>query len=129
MSMKRFLILSILIAFVTVSCAGPNKVGWTKRDFRRDKFEKDREECIQTLNNNLYSYSQTSGVVDDCLARKGYQYQPQFESSFDKKSTADKKDTAETVGKVLLGIVVIAVAVPLFVVLLGLGEPRGTFKH
>ena len=119
--MKRFLILSILIVFVTVSCAGPNKVGWTKHDFRRDKFEKDREECIQTLNNNLYSYSQTSGVVDYCLAVKGYQYQPQSESYF------DKKDTAETVGKVLLGIAVIVVMVPLFVGLLALGEPRGTF--
>ena len=118
--MKRFLILSILIAFVTVSCAGPNKVGWTKRDFRRDKFEKDREECIQTLNNNLDT--QTSGVFDDCLARKGYEYQTQPESPL------DKEDKVKTVGKVLLGVAVIVVAVPLLVVLLALGEPRGTFK-
>jgi len=110
--MKRFLILSILIAFVTVSCAGPNKAGWTKRDFRSDKFGKDREECIQTLNNNLDSYSQTSGVVDDCLAMKGYQYQPQSESSFDKEDTGDEKDTAKTVVKVLLCIVLVP---PLFV--------------
>lgn len=100
--MKRFLLLSILIVFVTVSCAGPNKVGWTKRDFRRDQFEKDREECVQALNNKSYSYSQTSGVVDDCLARKGYQYHPSPESSFDKK--ADEEITMETVGKVFLGI-------------------------
>ncbi len=41
--MKRFLILSILIIFLTVSCAGPNKVkvGWTKPDFRQDQFEND----------------------------------------------------------------------------------------
>jgi hypothetical protein len=102
--MKRFLIWSILIVFVTASCAGPNKAGWTKRDFRQDKFEKDREDCIQTLNNNLYSYSQTSGVVDDCLAMKGYQYQPQSE----KAKTAE---VAKTVGKVLLGTAVAAVAV------------------
>jgi len=128
--MKRLLILSILIVFVTVSCAGPNKVGWTKRDFRRDQFEKDREECVQTLNNNLYSYSQTSGVVDDCLARKGYQYQPLSESSFDKKGTADNKGTAKAVAEVLLGIVVIAIAVPLVIVCAGHGElPRGTFRH
>jgi hypothetical protein len=131
MGMKRFLIMSILFVFVTVSCAGPNKVGWTKPNFRQDQFEKDREECIQTLNNNLYSYSQTSGVVDDCLAMKGYQYQPQSESSFDKKESADEKDAAKTVGKVLLTIGVIAVAVPLLVLCIGLGElphARGTFK-
>ena len=129
--MKRFLILSILIVFVTVSCAGPSKVGWAKPDFRQDQFEKDRKECIQTLNNNLYSYSQTSGVVDDCLAMKGYQYQPQFESSFYKKGTADKEDTsdkkvtAENVVKGLLLTAFIIVMVPLF--LLAHSEPQGTF--
>jgi len=124
--MKRFLILSILIVFVTVSCAGPNKVGWTKRDFRQDQFEKDREECIQTLNNNLYSYAETSGVVDDCLAMKGYQYQPPLESSFDKE--ADEKITLETVGKVLLGIVLIPVLTSLVIVSFG-EVPHGTFKR
>jgi hypothetical protein len=111
--MKRFLISFILIVFVTVGCAGPNKVGWTKRDFRHDQFEKDREECIQILNNNLYSYSQTSGVVEDCLAKKGYQYQPPLESSFDKE--ADEKIIAE-IGKVLLGIVLVS----LYVLLVGI---------
>jgi hypothetical protein len=53
--MKRFLILSILIVFLTVSCAGPNKVGWTKPDFRQDEFERDREDCFQTYNSNLDS--------------------------------------------------------------------------
>jgi hypothetical protein len=72
MNMKRLLILFILILFVTVSCAGPNKAGWTKRHFRQDEFEKDRKECMQTLNKN--SYSQTSGLLADCLAWKGYEY-------------------------------------------------------
>ncbi len=109
--MKTFLVLFILISFVTVSCAGPNKAGWTKRDFRQDKFEKDREECIEKLNNNLYSYSQTSGVVDDCLAMKGYQYQPQSESPPDNEKTKPA-EVAKTVGKVLLvtGLCIVLVA-------------------
>jgi hypothetical protein len=72
MNMKRLLILFILILFVTASCAGPNKAGWTKRHFLQDEFEKDRKECMQTLNKN--SYSQTSGLLADCLAWKGYEY-------------------------------------------------------
>ena len=124
--MKRFLILFILIVFVTVSCAGPNKVGWTKRNFRQDEFEKDRKECMQTLNNK--SYSQTSGVLDDCLTRKGYEYQTPSESPPDKEK-AKTTETVKTVGKVLLVIAVIGVAVPLLVVGLALAEPRGTFRH
>jgi hypothetical protein len=114
--MKRFLILFTLIAFSVVGCAGPSKVkvGWTKPDFRQDQFEKDREECMETANKEE-SYSQTSGVFDYCMFKKGYEYQPQlqFESSFDKKDTAYKEDTGDakdilkTVVKVMGGIVVI----------------------
>ena len=70
--MKRLLISFILILFVTASCAGPNNTGWTKRHFGQDEFEKDRKECMQTLSKN--SYSQTSGLLADCLAWKGYEY-------------------------------------------------------
>ncbi len=113
--MKRFLILSILIVFLMVSCAGPNKVkvSWTKPDFRQDEFEKDWKECVETANKEE-SYSQTSGVFDYCMFKKGYEYQPQSESSF------DKKDTAKTVVKVLLGIVL----VPTFFVLGGLANDQ-----
>jgi hypothetical protein len=72
MDMKRLSILFTLIVFVTASCAGPNNTGWKKRHFHQDEFEKDRKECMQTLNKNLYS--QTSGLLTDCLARKGYEY-------------------------------------------------------
>jgi len=90
-----------LILFVTVSCAGPNKAGWTKRHFRQDEFEKDRDECMQTLNKN--SSSQTSGLLADCLAWKGYQYtgpikmkwtKPDFsQDQFEK----DRKDCVQAV--------------------------------
>ncbi len=122
MSMKRFLILFSLIAFVTVSCAGPNKVGWTKRgkDFRQDEFEKDWKECMETANKEE-SYSQTSGVFDYCMAKKGYEYQPQSESIFDKKD----KGIVETVGIILLTYALIVVFVPLM--LLAHSEPHGKF--
>jgi len=108
--MKTFLILSILVVFVTASCAGPNKAGWTKPDFRQDQFEKDRKECIETLNNNLYSYSQTSGIVEHCLAMKGYQYQPESESPPDKEK-AKIAEIAKTVGKGLLVTALVALLV------------------
>ena len=132
--MKRFLILFSLIAFVTVSCAGPNKVkvGWTKPDFCQDEFEKDCKECMESANKEE-SYSQTSGVFDYCMFKKGYEYQPQSKFSYVKKGTAnkedtgDEKDTAKTVGKVLLVAAVIVVGVSLMVGLLAIGVASGGF--
>jgi len=73
MSMKRFLILSILILFLTVSCAGPNKVGWTKPDFTHDQFVKDQNECIDSIDKNLNSEA-FEKALDECLAQKGYKF-------------------------------------------------------
>jgi hypothetical protein len=72
--MKRFLILFVLIAFVTVSYAGPNKVGWTKPDFRQDQFENDRKECNDSNDKNLVS-DFFGKALEECLAQKGYKYQ------------------------------------------------------
>jgi hypothetical protein len=63
---------------------------------------------MQTLNNN--SYSQTSGVLDDCLARRGYEYQTPSDSLSDKEKVTTA-EVAKTVGKVLLGTAIVAVAV------------------
>ncbi len=73
--MKKFLILFSLIAFVTVGCAGPNKVGWTRRgsDFRQDKFEEDRQWCIQIIDQDLHSGA-FGLALDECLAWEGYKY-------------------------------------------------------
>ncbi|HMK50881.1 MAG TPA: hypothetical protein VK551_00150 [Thermodesulfobacteriota bacterium] len=73
--MKRFLILFSLIAFLTVSCAGPNKVGWRRlgNDFRQDKFEEDRQSCIQIIDQDLHSGA-FGLALDECLAWEGYKY-------------------------------------------------------
>jgi hypothetical protein len=124
MNMKRFLILFTLIAFVTVSCAGPNKankVRWTKPDFRQDEFEKDLKECMETANKEE-SYSRTSGVFDHCMFKKGYESESKTPSDKEKSKTAE---TSKTVGKVLLvtGLVVVLVAaVGACVVLAALGS-------
>jgi hypothetical protein len=110
MSMKRFLILSILIVFVTVSCAGPRKVGWTKPDFHEDQFEKDRKDCIQAVNAD----PDQKMTAEECLAKRGYESEPESPSDKEKTNTAE---TMKTVGKVLLAIGVIAVAVPVVVLL------------
>jgi hypothetical protein len=88
--MKRLLIFSILLSFVTVSCAGPNKGGWTKIDFRQDEFEKDKKECIQTLEDP--EASETG--VSDCLAKKGYHYYqtPESHQTPESNTLKDLKD-------------------------------------
>ena len=114
--MKRFLILFILIVFVAVSCAGPNKVGWTKHDFHQDQFEKDREDCIQAVKDD----PDQKITVEECLTKKGYESEPP--SDKEKTKTAE---TAKTVGEVLLvtgGIIVLsALAVGLAGIALFLG--------
>ncbi len=73
----------MLIVFVTVSCAGPNKVGWTKPDFRQDEFEKDRKQCIQILDDSLDSEA-FGKALEECLAKKGYKYETLPETSAEK---------------------------------------------
>jgi len=87
--MKTFLILSILIVFVTVSSAGPNKVGWTKPDFRQDQFENDRKECIDSIDKNLVSEA-FGKALEECLAKKDYAFKKAEElPSGDKVTTKD----------------------------------------
>ena len=87
MGMKRFLILSILIVFVAVSYAGPNKVGWTGPDFHQDRFEKDRKECMDSIDTNLNSEG-FGKALEECLDTKGYKYQ----ASQDKNPSHEDKD-------------------------------------
>jgi hypothetical protein len=100
--MNRFLILFIVIVFVTVSCAGQKK--WTKPDFRQDEFEKDRKDCIQAVSVN----PEQNKSVEECLAKKGYEFEPPSD-----KEKAETAETAKTVGKVFVvtGLVAFYVAV------------------
>jgi hypothetical protein len=109
MSMKRFLILSILIVFLTVSCAGPNKVGWKKPDFRQDQFENDRKECGDSIDKNLNSEA-FGKALEECLAEKGYKYQTSQEAEKTKEEPTTKKliiTVGKTVGMVLLGTILV----------------------
>ncbi len=63
-----------MIVFVTVSCAGPNKVGWRKPDVRQDQFDKDRKECIDSIDKNLNSEA-FGKALEECTSKKAYQYQ------------------------------------------------------
>ncbi len=95
--MKRFLILSSLIVFLTVSCAGPNEMGLAKPHFHqdqfekdRDQFEKDRKECsdsIENLNSEAFGRA-----IEECLEKKGYESKKAEEPSSDNKIKA--KDVA-----------------------------------
>ena len=113
--MKRFLILFILIVFVTVGCAGQKK--WTKPDFHQDEFVKDREECLQAVKND----PQAALTFEECLAKKGYESEPELSSDKEKGKTVE---IAKTVGKVLLvtvGVAALVAAAAAYAVLLALG--------
>jgi hypothetical protein len=106
MNMKRFLLLFVLIVFVIMGCAGPSKVRWTKPDFDQDQFEKDRKGCLQAVNAD----SEKKMTTEECLAKKGYESEPELPSDKEKANTAE---TMKTVGKVLLAIGVVVVGVPI----------------
>lgn len=50
--MKPLLIFSILLVFVTVSCAGPNKAGGKKDNFPQNQYEEEQKERIESPNNS-----------------------------------------------------------------------------
>jgi hypothetical protein len=77
--MKRSLILFTLIVFSVVSCAGPARL-FTKPDFSQDEYEKDREECIQSIDQDLDSDARWQAFAD-CLAKKGYTLNTMTEKS------------------------------------------------
>ena len=110
--MKRFLILSILIVFLTVSCAGPNKVGWTKPDFRQDQFEYDRKECIDSIDKNLDSEA-FGKALEECLEKKDYEFKKA------EKPQSGKKVTAKDIGFIALFIALSPLILAYGVLLIG----------
>ena len=107
--MKRFLIMSILFVFVTVSCAGPNKankVGWTKPDFRQDQYENDMKECIDSIDKNL-TYEAFDKAFEECLQKKGYEF----------IKTVEEGEKPLTTGSIVLDIALLTVISPLIIAL------------
>jgi len=59
-----------LIAYSVVGCTS-NK--WTKPHFDRNEFQKDREQCLRSIDRNLVSDA-FGKALEECLAEKGYKY-------------------------------------------------------
>jgi hypothetical protein len=95
MAMKRFLIPVVLIAFAIVNCVGPNKVEWTKPDFRQGQFEKDYQECLQAGKGD----PDQKVMVQECLALRGYELDPESDPE---KEKPDVAKMAKAVGTGLL---------------------------
>ena len=112
--MKRFLIFFILVVFVTVGCAGPNKAGGTKPDFNQNQFKEDREDCIEAVKGD----QEQKLTLEECLTQKGYQSEPEPPSDKEKSKTGE---VAKTAGKVILATTVIAVGIAVLVVLGAIG--------
>ena len=113
--MKRFLILFTLIAFVTVSCAGPSKVkvSWTKPDFRQDQFENDRKECIDSIYQNLNSNA-FGKALEECLEKKGYEFK-----ILEKVGPSAALVTAKDIGLIALFIVLSPLIIAYGILLIG----------
>ncbi len=112
--MKRFIILLSLISFVTVSCAGTNRVkaGWTKPDFRQDQFENDRRECIDSIGKNLDS-EDFGKALEECLEKKDYEFKKAEEPP------SGNKVTAKDIGLVALFIVLSPLIIAYGILLIG----------
>jgi hypothetical protein len=121
MAMKRFLILFIVIVFVTVSCAGPTKVGWTKPDFHQEAFEKDRGECKRSIDKNLVSEA-FGKALEECLVGKGYKYH-----RTEVKHSQVKYSNLTTAETILLCIVLIPVGTAFLILSAGGGIGGGGF--
>ena len=129
--MKRFLILFSLIAFVTVSCAGPNKVGWTKPDFRQEEFEKDREECIQRIGNHDSEPELFGERLERCLTERNYTYVPsQAEVEPPEQTSSIPIKVLEVFGDIIkmpLALAYFAIAPCLMITFAILGEDASAF--
>jgi hypothetical protein len=115
--MKRFLILSILIVFVTVSSVGANQVGWTRHEWIKSQgeFEKDRKGCIESIDENLTPEA-FGRALEECMGKKGYQYQ----------ISEKPEEPPPSPGMILLYIAGVIVLVPLAVALIGLSALAGS---
>ena len=131
--MKRFLTLSILIIFATMSCAGPNKAGWTKSDFRQDEFEKDREECIQRIGNHDLDPDVFGERLEGYLAERNYKYFPsQAEVKSPEQTSSDPIGVLEVLGGIImmpLAVAYMPILATLFFTYAILGEDTSAFMR
>jgi hypothetical protein len=109
MTMKRFLILFTLSAFLTVSCAGAKRIGWTKPDFDPNEFSHDREECARSIDRSLVSEA-FGRALEECLGKKGYEYRQSETETKESKPTTGKT-VLLTVGYISLGAALVALMV------------------
>jgi hypothetical protein len=107
--MKRFLILSILIVFLTVSCAGPNKVRYRIPDYLQNEFENDQKECSDSIDKNLNSDA-FGKALEECLEKKGYIFE---------EPPSGKKVTAKDIGLIAIVIVLSPLIIAYGILLVG----------
>jgi len=107
--MKRFLILSILIVFLTVSCAGPNKVRYRIPDYLQNEFENDQKECSDSIDKNLNS-DVFGKALEECLEKKGYIFE---------EPPSGKKVTAKDIGLIAIVIVLSPLIIAYGILLVG----------
>ena len=107
--MKRFLILSILIVFLTVSCAGPSKVRYRIPDYLQNEFENDQKECSDSIDKNLNS-DVFGKALEECLEKKGYIFE---------EPPSGKKVTAKDIGLIAIVIVLSPLIIAYGILLVG----------
>jgi hypothetical protein len=93
---------------------GPSEVRWTRPDLSRDQFEKDRKDCVQAVRDSL----DQKLTVGECLAKKGYESDPQPSSDKEDSKTAEMAKSAEDAGGAFLVVLYYAAMVAAFLLLL-----------
>ncbi len=99
----------VVPSLVTVSCAGPKKMGWTRSDFDPNEFSTDREECARSIDRNLVSEA-FGKALEECLGKKGYEYR-QVEMESKENKPTNGKTVLLTVGYISLGAALLALMV------------------
>ena len=102
------------------------KYQWTKPDFNQEAFEKDRWECMHSIDTNLVSEAYGK-ALEECLTEKGYKYhQVEIEPKEYKQPTAQK--VLFGVGHISLGAAVLALMI-LAAAVGGAGGALGGLGH
>jgi len=107
-------LLADCLAWKGYEYTGPSEVRWMKPDFSQDQFEKDRKDCVQAVQDGL----EQKLTVEECLAKKGYESEPQPSSDKEKSKIAQMAKAAEDAGGPFLVVLFYVAMVAGFLLLL-----------
>jgi hypothetical protein len=104
--MKKFLILFTLITYSAAGCAGSNRL--TEAERMSIQFNKDREQCIQSMDKDLSSEG-LGKILQEC-DKKNYKYH-----QAEVKDSQVKYNNLTTAERILLSLILIPVGAAILI--------------